>query len=45
MGHLGSSLIGFVCLFFPALHTSLVFSKDFGLLVFVRKSLSVDEVS
>ncbi|XP_068381983.1 DNA-dependent protein kinase catalytic subunit isoform X2 [Eschrichtius robustus] len=26
-----------------ALHTSLVFSKDFGLLVFVRKSLSVDE--
>ncbi|XP_042110110.1 DNA-dependent protein kinase catalytic subunit [Ovis aries] len=26
-----------------ALHTSLVFSKDFGLLVFVRKSLSIDE--
>ncbi|XP_057593505.1 DNA-dependent protein kinase catalytic subunit isoform X2 [Hippopotamus amphibius kiboko] len=26
-----------------ALHTSLVFSKDFGLLVYVRKSLSVDE--
>uniref|UniRef100_A0A8C0TFX3 DNA-dependent protein kinase catalytic subunit n=1 Tax=Canis lupus familiaris TaxID=9615 RepID=A0A8C0TFX3_CANLF len=26
-----------------ALQTSLVFSKDFGLLVFVRKSLSIDE--
>ncbi|XP_029417234.1 DNA-dependent protein kinase catalytic subunit-like [Nannospalax galili] len=26
-----------------ALHTSLVFSKDFGLPVFVRKSLSIDE--
>lgn len=37
----------FVTFFFlsPALQTSLVFSKDFGLLVFVRKSLTIDEVS
>uniref|UniRef100_A0A8C7BY96 DNA-dependent protein kinase catalytic subunit n=1 Tax=Neovison vison TaxID=452646 RepID=A0A8C7BY96_NEOVI len=35
-----SNLFFFFC---PALQTSLIFSKDFGLLVFVRKSLSIDE--
>ena len=44
MENLGSFFTWFF-FFFLALHTSLVFSKDFGLLVFVRKSLSIDEVS
>lgn len=29
----------------PALQISLVFSRDFGLLVFIRKSLSIEDVS
>uniref|UniRef100_F6W6L3 DNA-dependent protein kinase catalytic subunit n=1 Tax=Monodelphis domestica TaxID=13616 RepID=F6W6L3_MONDO len=33
----------FICFFCAALQTSLIFSKEFGLLVFVRESLSIEE--